>query len=88
MSVRNILKWLVLLLNRRDERRFLIFCYARRTLIGHGETKVVLREVLMKRHYFLKEQQGKNQVEGSSSVLGQKPIALGLKRMLNCIDQE
>ena len=28
---------LVLLLNRRNERRFLIFCYARRTLVGQVE---------------------------------------------------
>ena len=29
----------------------------RRTLVGQSETKVVSREVLTKRHYFLKEQQ-------------------------------
>ena len=60
----------------------------RRTLVGWSETNVVLREVLMKRCCFLKFQQGKDQVEGSSSVLDQKPIALGLKRTLNCVNQE
>ena len=37
-------RWLVLLLDRRDERRFLIFCYARRTLVGRSKTKVDLKK--------------------------------------------
>ena len=49
--------------DKRDERRFLIFCYVRCTLVGQGETKVVLREVLMKRDCFLKEQLIRDQVK-------------------------
>ena len=43
----------VLLLNRRDKRRFLFFCYiSRQTYV---EVKILtLREVLMKRHCILK----------------------------------
>ena len=32
--------WSVLLLNRRDEGRFLFFCYARCTLVGRSETEL------------------------------------------------
>ena len=45
--------WSVLLLDRRDERRFLFFCYTRCTLVGRSETNVVSREVLTKRRNVL-----------------------------------
>ena len=47
-------RWLVLLLNRRDEGRFLFFCYVRCTLVCRSKrNQVVSREVLTKRHYIL-----------------------------------
>ena len=48
-------------LHDEDELPLILYlqdlCYARHTLVGQGETKVVLREVLTKRRCFLKEQQ-------------------------------
>ena len=78
-------RWQVLLLDRREERRFLIFCYARRTL-----DIVVSREVLTMRHFILELTTKETEilVGGISSDEGQKPNALGLENMLNCVDQE
>ena len=39
-------------------------CYMRHTLVGRSKTKVVSREVLTKRCYFLKEQQEKIKSKG------------------------
>ena len=78
--------WSVLLLNRRDERRFLFFCYARRTLVGRSGTW------LSQGRYSQRDAVSSSQSEDTRSKVqryeGLKPIAQGLKNTLNCVEQE
>ena len=46
---------MVLLLDRRDKKRFLFFCYVSRQTCVEVKGSLTLREVLMKRHNVLKE---------------------------------
>ena len=59
-------------------------------MIYQSGINVVSREVLTMRHFILELTMKETEilVGGISSDEGQKPNALGLENMLNCVDQE
>ena len=59
-------------------------------MVYQSGINIVSREVLTKRHFIpeLTTKETEILVGGISSDEGQKPNALGLENMLNCVDQE